>query len=96
MRISDGQTVVLKKVNNVASPYEKKISLVLSSEPYRSHPRNHCDQLIEVLDVPNTDISILVMPLLHPFHKPRFETVGEVLECFRQLLEVYHGFIGES
>ena len=44
--------------------------------------------LYEVLDVPGTDISILVLPVLNAFDEPEFETVGEVLECLRQVLEV--------
>ena len=44
--------------------------------------------LYEVLDVPGTDISILVLPVLNAFDEPEFETVGEVLESLRQVLEV--------
>jgi hypothetical protein len=33
---------------------------------------------------------ILVIPLLRPFHSPTFDTVGEAIDCFRQLFEVIH------
>ena len=62
--------------------------MFLSSEPAKSHPKNHTVMLYEVLDVPETDISILVLPVLKAFNRPEFETVGEVLECLRQVLEV--------
>ena len=44
--------------------------------------------LHEAFDIPGTDISILVMPVLNRFTDPEFGTVGEVLECFRQIFEV--------
>ena len=44
--------------------------------------------LHEAFDIPGTKISILVMPILNRFTDPEFETVGEVLECLRQVLEV--------
>lgn len=62
--------------------------MFLASEPVKSHPRNHSTPVYEVLDVPGEDISIFVMPVLDEFNNPRFETVGEVLECFRQVFEV--------
>lgn len=62
--------------------------MFLASEPAKSHPRNHSTPIYELLDVPGEDVSILVMPVLDHFYRPRFETVGEVLECFRQVFEV--------
>ena len=87
-RISDGETVILKRFSRTRDPDEKNISMFLSSEPAKSHPRNHSILLYEVLDVPRTDNSILVLPLMTRFYQPEFETVGEVLECFRQIFEV--------
>ena len=64
----------------------------LSSEPLSSDPRNHCAKLLEVLDPPNQlaerRTQILVMPWLRPFNSPTFDTVGEVVDCIRQLFEV--------
>lgn len=62
--------------------------MFLASEPLKSHPRNHSTPIYDVLDVPGEDISIFVMPVLDHFYRPHFETVGEVLECFRQVFEV--------
>ena len=30
----------------------------------------------------------MVMPLLRPYDDPNFDTIGEAVECFRQLFEV--------
>lgn len=87
-RLSDGETVILKRVLRTRDPFEKDITIFLSSEPAKSHPRNHSVVLHEVFDVPGTDILLLVMPVLTQFDEPSFETVGEVLECFRQVFEV--------
>ena len=87
-RLSDGETVILKRVLRTRDPYEQDITSFLSSEPAKSHPRNHSVVLLETFDVPETDITILVMPFLMTFRNPEFETVGEVLECFRQVFEV--------
>ena len=87
-RISDGETVILKKFSRVEDPHEMEITMFLASEPAKSHPRNHSTPIHEVLHVPGSDISIFIMPVLDPFHRPPFETVGEVLECFRQVFEV--------
>lgn len=62
--------------------------MFLASEPLRSHPRNHSTPIYDLLDVPGEDVSIFVMPVLDYFFVPRFQTVGEVLECFRQVFEV--------
>jgi hypothetical protein len=60
----------------------------LSTEPLSLDPRNHCAQLLEVLDLPDDDEQVLVMPLLRPFNSPTFDTFGEAIDCFRQLFEV--------
>ena len=87
--MSDGEAVVLRRVSRRTSSHELKIAKMLSDEPLRSHPKNHCVPLFEVLDVPDDyELSILVYPLLRPYNDPGFATVGEVLECIRQLLEV--------
>ncbi|GBE80555.1 hypothetical protein SCP_0302700 [Sparassis crispa] len=50
--------------------------------------RNHSDPIFEVLQDPlDDDIVLLVMPLLRLYDDPRFETVGEAVEFFRQMIE---------
>ncbi|CAL1706289.1 unnamed protein product [Somion occarium] len=87
-RISDGQMVMLKRISTQAHPFEVEITKYFSTEPLSSHPRNHSVPLIDVLRVPDEDDTvILVMPLLHRYETPRFLTVGECVEFFRQIFE---------
>lgn len=66
--------------------------MFLASEPLKSHPRNHSTPIFDVLDVPGEEFSSFVMPVLDEFDRPPFETVGEVLECFRQVIEVLEAY----
>jgi len=87
-RISDGETVALKRISRKIHPYEVDISRMFSMEPLASDPRNHCVPIYEVLQVPDdSDIVLLVMPLLRSYNNPRFDTVGEAVEYFRQIIE---------
>ena len=79
-------------MEKTSHPRKADIMQYLSSEPLSSDPRNHCAQLLEVLDLPNQftgcSAQILVMPWLRPFKSPAFDTVGEAVDCMRQLFEV--------
>jgi hypothetical protein len=86
-RISDGRPVMLKKVPLREGPYELQINKLFSTEPVYSDPRNHCVQLLDVVELPN-EPPILVHPLLHPFHKPPLRTFGEFVTFFSQICEV--------
>jgi len=88
-RTSDGTYVLLKIVSKSLHPYEVEIGRFFSSEPLRSDPSNHCIPIYDVLSVPDdNDKVIIVMPLLHEYTSPPFGTIGEAVECFRQLFEV--------
>jgi hypothetical protein len=88
-RISDGKLVMLKQIRKSLHPFEIEIAQFLSSEPQASDPRNHSVPILEVLQDPeDEDLSLLVMPFLKPYDKPKFDTIGEAIECFRQLFEV--------
>lgn len=85
-RISDNSLVSMKRVDN---PLENEINAHLSTEPFVSHPHNHCVPVYEVLEIPDLqDEVIVVMPLLRPFNEPQFKSVGEAVEFFRQIFEV--------
>ncbi|TBU31675.1 hypothetical protein BD311DRAFT_752237 [Dichomitus squalens] len=90
-RLLDDTMVGLKRVRQTDHPYEVEIAKFLSSEPLASDPKNHSVPVHEVLDVPDDDdLKVLVMPLLRPFFDPRFLTVGEAIEFFRQCFEGLH------
>lgn len=81
--------VVLKRILTTQHPYEVEISRLFSEEPLASDPRNHCVSILDVLKVEDeSDMVILVMPLLRRYDSPRFETVGEALDFFQQIFEV--------
>ncbi|KAL4061838.1 hypothetical protein V8B97DRAFT_1999172 [Scleroderma yunnanense] len=87
-RLSDGAYVTFKIVSNSDHPYEVEIGRFLSSEQLRRDPTNHCIPIYDVLSVPDDqDKVIIVMPLLREYTSPPFDTVGEAIECFRQLFE---------
>ena len=84
---------MLKRVNKLHSQ-EIEITTSLSSLPLVKDPRNHCVPVYDVLKVPDDDdLQVLVLPLLRKYDDPPFDTVGEVVDCLRQVLEVSHGQI---
>lgn len=88
-RISDGECVMLKRVSVIKHPDEVEITRYFSSEPLASHPRNHCIPLYDVLEPPDDpELVIIVLPYLRHYDSPRFKTVGETVEFFRQIFEV--------
>ena len=86
IRVSDGAFVIMKIIDKRAHPEELNIARYLTG---LRDERNHCVSVWDFFDAPD-DLSrtIIVMPLLRKFDDPPFETVGEVVECVRQLFEV--------
>jgi hypothetical protein len=81
--------VTLKRINRGDHPYEADIALYFSSQALASQPANHCVPVYEVFALnAEDDAMIMVMPLLRSYDDPSFDTIGEALECFRQLFEV--------
>lgn len=88
-RISDGTRVMFKKIQISVNPDEAEIGRLFSTEPHTSNPANHCVPIYDVLNIPGDEGTILiVMPLLLPWEIIEFETVGEVIDFFKQLLVV--------
>ncbi|EPQ57119.1 hypothetical protein GLOTRDRAFT_127494 [Gloeophyllum trabeum ATCC 11539] len=87
-RISDGALVGLKRVYKSIHPHEVEISMFLLSDELKSDPRNHTAPIYEVLQVPDDEDAVLiVMPFFRKYDSPRFDTVGEVIACIRQILQ---------
>ncbi|KAJ6631577.1 hypothetical protein B0H10DRAFT_2159825 [Mycena sp. CBHHK59/15] len=87
-RISDGTFVMLKFIETKVHPHEIEIGTWFSQEPQASDPDNHCVPIFEVLDLPDIpDRRIIVMPILRNYDKPRFDTFGEAVEFFSQILK---------
>jgi hypothetical protein len=88
-RMSDGQLVMLKKVSRLDYPHKVAIGLYFSCPPLAADPRNHCVPVFDVLQLPeDPNIELIVTPLLRAHNDPPFDTVGEVVECLRQIFEV--------
>ncbi|KAJ7734569.1 kinase-like domain-containing protein [Mycena maculata] len=87
-RISDGQEVMLKWVSRRTHPCEVEIGCLFSTPSSSNNPRNHCIPILDVLQDPqDDDKQIIVMPRLIRFDEPMFDTVGEVIDCWRQIFE---------
>uniref|UniRef100_A0A8H7XMQ5 Protein kinase domain-containing protein n=1 Tax=Psilocybe cubensis TaxID=181762 RepID=A0A8H7XMQ5_PSICU len=90
VRARDDKPVMLKKVRKAGNEYdwELAISQYVSSPELMKDSDNHCVPVYEVLDIPNDpEHSIIVMPLLYPFHITRFDTIGECLDFFYQIFK---------
>lgn len=81
--------VILKSIIREDHPYEADIALYFSSQALASQPANHCVPVYDVFTLDgDDDTMIMVMPLLRLYNDPSFDTIGEAVECFRQLFEV--------
>ncbi|RPD55425.1 hypothetical protein L226DRAFT_514269 [Lentinus tigrinus ALCF2SS1-7] len=90
-RVADGRIVSLKQVNKSFFPTEEDLVCFFSQEPLASDPHNHSVPVYEVLHFPrDEDVIFLVMPHLMRIQECKFATVGEALECFRQVFEGLH------
>ncbi len=88
-RASDGRLLTLKGISKSKHPHEVPIGRFLTSATLAADLKNHCVPIYDVLQSPlDDDIEIIIMPRLRFFDSPAFDTVGELLECFRQIFEV--------
>ncbi|RDB25045.1 hypothetical protein Hypma_007489 [Hypsizygus marmoreus] len=84
----DGKPVALKLVDLSRHSEEAAIGRLFSSAPLAGHSSNYCLPILDVLLLPDDDDSIIiVMPFLYDWDTPSFETIGEIVEFFRQLFE---------
>ncbi|KAJ3891694.1 hypothetical protein GG344DRAFT_76683 [Lentinula edodes] len=87
LRISDSYMVAMKRVK--VSTGEDKVASFFSDEEHNTNSRNHCIRVLEVLAVPGNDNEkILVMPWLRNVMDPRFRTIGEAIQFFKEMIEV--------
>ncbi|KAJ7148785.1 hypothetical protein C8R43DRAFT_888696 [Mycena crocata] len=87
-RISDGKPVMLKVVSSATHPHEVEIAQFFSSPQLACNLRNHCIPIFQVMEDPeDEDKQIIVMPQLLRIDQPVFDTVGELIDCLRQIFE---------
>ena len=90
VRASDGRVVALKQVSKSRYPDEEELNRFLTmSEPQASDRHNHSIPVYEILRSPlDENVLVLAMPYLIRIDRVKFATVGEAVECLRQLFEV--------
>ncbi|KAJ7084072.1 kinase-like domain-containing protein [Mycena belliarum] len=82
-----GRRVLLKVVSTSRNPHEISLARLLSSAAH-ADPANHYIPVLDVLQDPHDpDLQLLVMPLCIGFNRPKFDTVGEVVDFIRQIFE---------
>jgi len=85
---ADGSLVVLKRVDITLFPEEIAVGKLFSGQ-FSSHPENRCVPILDVIQPrEGSKYAFLVMPLLFRTTFTPFETIGEVVEFFRQIFEV--------
>ena len=87
LRMSDSLVVALKRVK--VSTGEERIATLFSNDANKLDPRNLCVRLLEVLPIPDEDDrKFLVITWMRPVMNPRFRTVGEGVQFFKEMIEV--------
>ncbi|KAK1227393.1 hypothetical protein PQX77_009608 [Marasmius sp. AFHP31] len=84
---------MLKRVSDLGAP-DLRNELRIASYFGSAIPRariNGCVPVYEILEVKDAEEEtrniVMVMPYLRPSDDPQFDRVGEVMECFRQVIE---------
>ncbi|KAK0464360.1 uncharacterized protein EV420DRAFT_1038122 [Desarmillaria tabescens] len=86
---STGQVVAMKRIKHENNPNELAIGTLLTSEERSLDRRNHCVPILRTLHIPGEEGHvIIVMPYLRPWYDPKFKTIGEGIQFFREMLEV--------
>ncbi|KAK0464337.1 uncharacterized protein EV420DRAFT_1037382 [Desarmillaria tabescens] len=85
---STGQIVGMKIIRHEDNPKELAIGTFFTSEEKSSDHRNHCVPILRTLPIPDEEGHvIIVMPYLRPWYDPKFKTIGEGVQFFREMLE---------
>ncbi|CAE6497931.1 unnamed protein product [Rhizoctonia solani] len=88
VRETDGKRVIIKAFDTRMTPSELSVLQYLSEETIQSNPRNHCAGALDSFPIPDRDgWMFIVMDTYYSLSIVPFETVGEVVEMVRQLLE---------
>ncbi|KAF9073655.1 kinase-like domain-containing protein [Rhodocollybia butyracea] len=90
IRISDSLMVAMKRVSlsSVRQAGEEKVATLFSNDQHSTNPLNHYIRVLEVLSVPdNINEKIIVMIFMRGVMDPSFNTIGEVLQFFKEMIE---------
>ncbi|KAJ7186653.1 kinase-like domain-containing protein [Mycena filopes] len=84
-RIKDGKKVVLKRIETDSD--EMSIINYLNSPAARGDPRNRTIPLLDILNMPHSSWSFLVMPYCRVFNYPPFHCRNEFVDAISQFME---------
>ncbi|KAH0588525.1 hypothetical protein H2248_004358 [Termitomyces sp. 'cryptogamus'] len=84
---NDKSLVMLKCLHRKHNHLEILLGKVLSRVNPQCFPGNHCVPFLDVLEPPDCEYVIVVMPYLVRWDIVPFETIGEIIEFFRQIFE---------
>ncbi|KAF8706071.1 hypothetical protein RHS03_05237, partial [Rhizoctonia solani] len=88
VREKDGKRVIIKAFDTRITSSELNILQYLSEDAIQANPSNHCTCALDSFPVPDRDgWMFVVMDTYYSISIIPFETVGEVVELIRQLLE---------
>ena len=89
-RESDGEMVMLRRISSINHPNEQQIHEYLLEQnlDIDTSGRKHIVPIHQVLQVPDSPESIVVLPYLRPSSDPPFLTVEEAVEFFKQIFKV--------
>ncbi|KAE9405942.1 hypothetical protein BT96DRAFT_811501 [Gymnopus androsaceus JB14] len=97
VRLSDSRVVAMKHVSRlpIVKIYllavKPLVATLFSNDEHNSNEHNHCIRILEVLPVPgNDEEKILIMPWMRKVEDPKFRTIGEVLQFFKEMIEGIH------
>ena len=81
--------VFIKRIDSRIHPHEVRIASRLGSVDSQEDGRNHCVPILAVFsDDRDPWYRYIVMPVLRPFNRPNFTSLGEVVDFVTQTLEV--------
>lgn len=81
---------MLKRVKVNVHVEEAAIGQFFQTPELQNDPQNHCVPVFDVLPVPdNKDEVIIAQLLLRPWDNPPFDSVNEVMDFFKQVIEVF-------
>ncbi|KAH0588640.1 hypothetical protein H2248_012600 [Termitomyces sp. 'cryptogamus'] len=79
---------MLKEIKIDSNPEEISIGKLFSSGALAEHPKNHCVPFLDIIEpVEGSGSAFIVMPYLLNTDNPPFQTIGEVVDYFRQIFE---------
>ena len=84
-----GKRVMHKRIYPDEGLHELITTQLFSSPATARDPRNHRMPLLDIIKIPKNGqkLGLMIMPFLHRFNDPRFQSFGEFVVFFTQICE---------